>query len=101
MNDPKPEDDNVMVKFETPAMRDERLEVEHRKVVQEEAIEMLERALATVKDRGVAGIAIAIAFDDGTYGRMIPQFSTNIGGLIAGITTAQHDLCFKTLTEEL
>lgn len=90
-----------VVPLVTPAMREEQLEVEHRQVVQEEALEMLERAIALAKERGIAGLAISIVFADGTYGRLMPKFTTNMAGLIGAVATTQHDLCFKTLTEDL
>jgi hypothetical protein len=91
----------VIVKFETPNQRDARLDDEYRAAVQEEAIEMLERAIVLAKERGVAGIAISVCFTDGTYGRLIPNFTTNTSGLIGAVATTQHDLCLRTLTEDL
>lgn len=94
-------DGGVIVKLETPNQRAERLDDEFRAAVQEEALEMLERAIVLAKERGVAGIAISIAFSDGTYGRLIPNFTTSTSSLIGAVATTQHDLCLRTLTEEL
>ena len=90
-----------IVRLETAEMREARLEADHRAVIKEEAIENLERMIEMVKERGVAGLAIAVVFEDNTYGRIIPKFTTNMAGLIGAVASAQHDLIFKTLTEEL
>lgn len=86
-----------VVRLETKQQRTEREEQEYRDEVQREAIAMLERTLAMVREHRVAGIAIALAFEDGTYGRLLPELTSNIGALIGSVATAQHDLILSTL----
>ena len=62
----------------------------------DEAIAMLERALAMVKERRTTGIAIAMVFSDGAYGRMRPMFSMNVGALLGAISTLQVDMVLAT-----
>lgn len=90
--------DIVILKTADQRLADE--EREYVAAVQDEALGMLERATALVRERGAAGIAISVVFNDGTFGRIIPIVSTNVAGLIGAVSVTQHDLIAKTFEYE-
>lgn len=77
---------------------DAKEELTFRGEVNEEARAMLDKALEMVNSRKVSGIAICLAFEDGSYGRLLPSLTSNMAALIGSVATAQHDLILATLT---
>lgn len=65
-----------------------------------EAVDMLERALAMVKERKVSSVAIAFAFDDQAYGSLIPTAGNKMGHLIGAVADMQHRLLRRTNGED-
>ena len=61
-----------------------------------EAIAMLERVLAELKARPVgqraSSVAIAVAYEDGAYGSLIPLAGDKLGHLIGAIADMQYRL---------
>lgn len=101
-DDSKPAPSDVLsaggvLTLKTRAQRDAQQEQEYRDEVNHEAVAMLERAIGMVREHRVAGIAIVFAFEDGTYGRLIPDLTSNMAALIGSLATAQHDLILSTL----
>lgn len=64
-----------------------------------EALAMLDKAKALIQERGgrVTGLAIAITFEDGCYGRLVPVAPHSMAALIGAIGTMHHDLILRTL----
>lgn len=64
-----------------------------------EALAMLEKAKELIRahDRRVTGLAIAVAFEDGAYGRLVPTVQCRTGLLIGAVGTMHHDLILRTL----
>lgn len=89
-----------IVILKTPAQRMADEERAYVAAVQDEALGMLERAAALVREKGCAGLAISVVFNDGTFGRILPIVSTNLAGLIGAVGVTQHDLIDRTFIDE-
>lgn len=68
--------------------------------VHEEAIAMLEKALEMAKERRLTGIAISLAWADGSYGRITPTLRSHWAALIGAVATTQADLIAMSLEPE-
>lgn len=89
--------DNV-VKLVT---REERLKAsvdENVQAAHDEAESMLWRVIELSKGRRIAGLAIALVFDDGHYGHVVPAKTTDMARLIGATAAMQQALI--TLTED-
>lgn len=89
-----------VVRLITRREREAQEDASYKDEVHAEAIAILERAISMGRDRRLAGIAVSLVFDDGCYGRILPELSSNLPGLIASIATTQHDLLLRTLTDQ-
>lgn len=85
-----------VIRLITPRDRAEAEEREYADAAHAEAIAMLERALAFVRDRKVASVAIVFALDDGSYGHLLPEVGNRIGHLIGGLADAQFNILRNT-----
>ncbi len=84
----------------TAAEREAAAEEEYRVAAHAEAVSMLERALELVRERRVGSVVIALAFEDGGYGSLIPGVGDNLGHLIGAVADAQHRLIRSTESDE-
>ncbi len=84
----------------TAAERAAAAETEYRDAAHVEAVSMLERALELVRDRKAGGVVVALAFDDGSYGSLIPVVGNRVGHLIGAVADAQHRLIRSTEGDE-
>jgi hypothetical protein len=71
-------------------------QAEYEDAAHSEAVSMLERALALVKERKTSAVAIALAFDDGGYGHLLPIAGNRIGHLVGAIADMEFTLLRKT-----
>jgi len=97
--DDTPATDGV-VRLVTAQEREAEAEAELRHDILEEAIGMLEHAAEIFEAHGVAGVAIAFALEDGSYGRILPTRCSNVPGLIGAVATMQQDLILRTLVDD-
>ncbi len=89
-----------VVKLVTRKELEAQEEVAYKDAVNAEAIAILERVLTMARERRMAGVAVSLVFDDGCYGRILPELSSNLPGLIASVATTQHDLILRTLMDQ-
>lgn len=95
--------DDGIIKLITKTERDAREEHDYVQSAHDEAISMLETALASLRERRwgdgsrVTGLAISFAFENGCYGRMIPTIECRAAALIGSVATTEHDLILRTL----
>jgi hypothetical protein len=85
-----------VIRLVTAAERAAAEQVEYENDAHAEAVAMLERALAFVKERKVGAVAIAVALDDGGYGHFLPVVGNRIGHLAGAIADMQWNLLLKT-----
>jgi hypothetical protein len=85
-----------VIKLVTAPEREAAEERSFAEQVHEEAIGMLERALVMARERRLTGVAIAFAWEDGSYGRMMPSLMARWAALIGSVATLQHDLILKS-----
>lgn len=86
-----------VIRLETKQQRADRQDQEYRDEVQREALTMLEMMIGLVKERRISGLAIAFAWEDGYYGRLLPTLTSNMAALIGSLGTAHHALIASTL----
>lgn len=86
-----------IVRLVTPAEREAAEQVAYEEAARDEAIDMLERALAIAREGKTIQVAIVFVLDDGSYGRLMPVLTPRMGLLIGAAATLQHDLILKTL----
>lgn len=92
-------DDDGVVKLVTLAERQASEEQAYLDEAHAEAIAMLDKAREVIADHGsrVTGLAISFAFEDGSYGRLIPSMECRAAALIGSVGTTHHDLILRTL----
>ena len=90
----------MVVKLTTAKERAEEEEREFQRQITEEAATMLKHAHDLVQEKGVAGLAICVVFNDGTYGRILPEFIGNQAALLGSIQAAAFDLHLRAYEED-
>lgn len=55
-----------------------------------EVISMLDQALRIARGRPVAAIAIAFAFEDGSFGSIVPELGTDVGRLLGAVSDMEY-----------
>ena len=79
--------------------REERLKSiveENVQAAHDEAEAMLWRVIELSKGRKIAGLAIALVFDDGHYGHVVPAKTTDMARLIGATAAMQQSLIDMT-----
>jgi len=96
-------DDNVVVRLVPLAERQAKEEQAYLDEAHAEALSMLDRARKVIEEHGgrVTGLAISIAWEDGSYGRLIPVEMCHSASLIGSVGTTHHDLILRTLTDHV
>lgn len=89
-----------IVRLVTAPEREAEAEREFEDAIYEEAMGILDDAAEIFEEKGVAGLAIAFVFKDGSYGQAFSSMSSNMSGLIGAIATMQQDLILRTLRAE-
>lgn len=95
---PAPRDESVheqpavVVKLVTMPERAAAEDAAYREQVQVEAIAILEKALALVRDKRVAGVTVSLVFEDGCFGWVTPDLTTNLSGLIGAVSSTLNEL---------
>lgn len=95
---PAPRDESVLehpavvVKLVTMPERAAAEDASYRDQVQAEAIAILEKALALVRGKRVAGVTVSLVFEDGCFGWVTPDLTTNLSGLIGAVSSTLNEL---------
>lgn len=79
-----------VVPFVSAAGHSEAMDVKYDELARSEAMGMLRRAIAQGEAKPLANVAIAMAFEDGCIGTMIPNNATRAVQMLAAVSHLQY-----------
>lgn len=91
---PTPRDLAPIIELRTPAVMSALEKEAYRDAAHEEALNMLRRMTEIITGeraagRRCSGVVIAVVFEDGSYGRLLPDGAENCGTLLGAIENAK------------
>lgn len=87
-----PEHPAVVVKLVTMPERAAADRLRLHLVAVRRILAILEKALALVRGKRVAGVTVSLVFEDGCFGWVTPDLTTNLSGLIGAVSSTLNEL---------